>query len=581
MLEKLRKFLGQDRDKVIKDYMQEYTRKSSIAFSVITTIIMFFIGIVLTISSGFQASSGSFMIVISGLVSLILSYKGKPKLGNIILIAVVLLTVIAVPYFLIGSPRLPYLLIGNVLVLLSLIIPLGIVVNKTLALIIALLSLIHISIVMVLNGEGIDFFVKNFPIILQGLLVTGVFVFYTTYLRDKMVNIIQDYNANLEDMVEKRTEELNETNKALFKRNEQMRKELEMAERVQKNIIPTEMDFPKREELTFGSNYSSMESIGGDLYDVIRVGSNAYGFLIVDVSGHGVPAALITTMAKVSFNTHTGWDIPTANTCKRVNEEIFRFIGDLEYYLTAYYCVLNLENGKLMFTNAGHHPAIVYRKETGKLEYLDTMGYFIGAFEEGTYETGEIEIHNGDRILLFTDGIIEARNNKREFYGYERLKDFIINNSHLGTKEFVDMLIEDVGGFCGDQPQDDDRAILYIEMVTTMSPEKSPQEVLSIEARKFHTEHKEEVKEEFILKEEYSKAIDFIKSKEFREAIEILGKLSEQFPDNPKVLHSLGIAYYKVGELEKAYDILKKALDKDQSNEVLKKNLSIVLKKLN
>jgi len=434
---------------------------------------------------------------------------------------------------------------------------------------------------MVLNGEGIDFFIKNFPIILQGLLVTGVFVFYTTYLRDKMVNIIQDYNANLEDMVEKRTEELNKANKVLSKRNEQMRNELEMAERVQKNIIPTEMDFPKREELTFGSNYSSMESIGGDLYDVIRVGRNAYGFLIIDVSGHGVPAALITTMAKVSFNTHTGWDIPTAVTCKRVNEEIFRFIGDLEYYLTAYYCVLNLEDGKLMFTNAGHHPAIVYRKETGNIEHLDTMGFFIGAFEEGTYETGEIEINNGDRILLFTDGIIEARNNEREFYGYERLKDFIINNSQIHTKKFVDKLVEDVGEFCGDQPQDDDRAILYVEMVTKMSPEKSPQEVLSIEARKLHTEHKEESKEEFILKEEYSKAINFIKSEEYREAIEILGKLSEQFPDNPKVLHSLGIAYYKAGELEKAYDILKKALDKDQTNEVLKKNLSIVLKKLN
>ena len=400
---------------------------------------------------------------------------------------------------------------------------------------------------------------------------------------EKQNEQIQKYNESLEQMVAKRTEELNEANKVLSQRNEQMKRELEMAERVQRSIIPDEMDFPKRKELTFGSNYSSMESIGGDLYDVIRVGRNAYGMLMVDVSGHGVPAALITTMAKVSFNSHTSWNIPTGKTCKSVNEEIYRFIGDLEHYLTAYYGILNLEDGYFSFTNAGHHPAILYRTDTGKIESLDTIGFFIGAFEDVEYGTGRVEINPGDRLLLFTDGIIEARNENNEFYSYERLYDFIIHNSDLPTKEFVDKLINNVKEYCGNQPQDDDRAILCIEMVSKISPEKTPEEMLNIEARKIEAEaekDKKEYEEAEFLKNNYGKAIELIKLKKYDEALVILEELLDKHPDNPKILHSLGVAYFKSGNLEKAKQVLEDALQKDRSNEVLRKNLTIVMRKL-
>lgn len=289
----------------------------------------------------------------------------------------------------------------------------------------------------------------------------------------KLYEQLEDYSKNLEKKVEERTYELNEANKELnvtnnelSKKNKIMERELEMAKRVQEGIIPTEEEFPKRNELKMAAHYSAMESVGGDLYDIIRIGRNSYGFLMADVSGHGVPSALITTMAKVSFTSNSGYGIASGDIFKAVNTEMFNFIGDLEYYLTAYYCIIDLETGVLQYSNAGHHPAVLYRAETKSIEQLDTSGFLVGAFDGVDYESKSIELKNGDRILLFTDGIIEARNRNGEFYEYERFMDYVNKNSHLSPKEFITNLVADVETFCDGEPPDDDRTILYFEFVS-------------------------------------------------------------------------------------------------------------------
>ncbi len=279
---------------------------------------------------------------------------------------------------------------------------------------------------------------------------------------------IQKYSQNLEGMVEQRTAELNSANKELTAVNKQLLSELEMARRVQQGIIPSAETFPRRAELSIGSSYLSMASVGGDLYDVVRIGRNSYGFLIADVSGHGVPAALITTMAKVSFSTHSLFGVPPDEICAKVNRDIHRIIADLGYYLTAYFGILNLENGIFQFTNAGHHAALVWRKRDGSIEKLDSPGLFIGISEDGNYETRVANIEAGDRILLFTDGIVEARNPAGDFFEYERLYDYIETHSELTPTDFVDGLIKTVDAFCDGKPADDDRAVLYVEFVQKM-----------------------------------------------------------------------------------------------------------------
>lgn len=282
---------------------------------------------------------------------------------------------------------------------------------------------------------------------------------------EKQKEEIQKYSETLEERVEQRTAELNNANEELTEINKKFRSELEMARRVQQGIIPDEASFPRRDEMRLASVYESMGTVGGDLYDVIRIGKNSYGFLIADVSGHGVPAALITTMAKVSFNTHSHWGTAPAQICDKVNRETHQLIADLGYYLTAYYGILDLEDGRFEYTNAGHHPALLCRAEDGKVEKLDTEGLFIGISENGKYTSGSAVMAPGDKILLFTDGIVEARNDAGEKYGFERLIPFFADHRDMRPKDLVAALLKEIDKFYGVKDPDDDRAALVIEFM--------------------------------------------------------------------------------------------------------------------
>ncbi len=267
---------------------------------------------------------------------------------------------------------------------------------------------------------------------------------------------LNQYNVHLEDMVHKRTMELSS-------KNELMLRDLRMAQRVQQNIIPNEQRFPKSDNLEFGSKYLSMDDVGGDLYDIIRVSQKKYAFLIADVSGHGVPAALITTMAKVAYHSHTIPSRPPGEINFKVHQDLFHFIGDLEYYLTAYLGIIDLETGVFEYSNAGHHPALVYRHQTREIIPLDTEGILIGAVELGIFNSKSFVLQDQDRLIMYTDGIIEARNLEGELYDYDRLTQYIKAFGHLQTKDFVEKMIADVDQFCNGRPADDDRAVLCID----------------------------------------------------------------------------------------------------------------------
>lgn len=397
---------------------------------------------------------------------------------------------------------------------------------------------------------------------------------------NKMAEIIQNYNENLEKMVQDRTMELNNANKQLQKNNEDMLRELDMAKRVQQSILPTEKTLPHINNLNFGTEYKSMESIGGDLFDVIRAGKHGYGILMADVSGHGVPAALITTMVKVAFNSNTHWNAKPSEVCSKVNKEMFRFIGDLDYYLTAYYGIVNLETGEFTYTNAGHHPALVYKSQDRDIIELDTDGFFIGAFEDVNYETKSIKLERGDKILLLTDGITEARNSKGEFYGMERVIDFLKVHHHLSPKEFVKIFFQDVNEFGESRPADDDRAILFVEYLSPLEKGQHQAELKFeggiIQAETDEKEEKHNTETQFL----YKKALNFIKNENFEEAEKIFLELKKEDPNNPKILHGLGITYYKQNKLKEAHNMLQEAIKRDSQNELIMKNLNIVIKKI-
>lgn len=391
-------------------------------------------------------------------------------------------------------------------------------------------------------------------------------------------NTIREYNENLEKKVEERTAELNVANEELVKKHQEMMRDLNMARRIQLSIIPSEKDYPQMNELNMGSQYNSMDSVGGDIYDIIHITDKIFGFLMADVSGHGVPAALITAMVKVSFNSNSALGLLPGEICSKVNKEIYKLIGDLDYFLTAYYGILNFETGEFTYTNAGHHAAILYRAKTRNIEHLDTVGFMIGIMEEGNYETQSIQLEPGDKVLLLTDGIPEARNKEKEFYEYDRLIEFATHNMHLSPKTFVDKLIIDVDSFCGGAPVTDDRAIMCLEFIRPIDAKHSMQESLKIETRQIQSKEKESLSNE--IKIQHKRALDFIKTSSFSEALEILHELNDKDPKNSMVKNTLGITYYKMGRLEDAYNAFREGVELNKNNKNLQRNLALMKNRL-
>lgn len=397
---------------------------------------------------------------------------------------------------------------------------------------------------------------------------------------------IEKQNEELEEKVKERTKELEFANRELTMRHEEMLNELVMAERVQQNIIPNEDTFSKIKGVVLGSDYLAMERIGGDIYDVIRVGENTYGFLIADVTGHGIPAALITTMVKVSFNTHSKRGKKPSEVLCDVNNEMVKFIGDLDYFLTAYYCMLNLDKGEITFSNAAHHPALLYRRNHNKIEKLDTKGFILGYKNDIKYISDTVSLQEGDRILLYTDGITEARSNDNKEYGYDRLLQFYKMNVDKRPQEFVDKLINDVQKFCGSRSANDDQSVLCIDFIHKTKT-KNIKDNIQIGFSYIDEEEKninETEKKNFDnnkINDIYKKALQLIKTNEYDKGSDMLNNLKETLPNSIKLINNLAVAYYKSGKYEKAHNLLTITMQdiKDLEN-LLDKNLNIVKKKI-
>lgn len=246
-------------------------------------------------------------------------------------------------------------------------------------------------------------------------------------------------------------------------KNRQFERELEMSRRVQESVLSLSAQLDCIPGVSVGFRRQFMESVGGDLVDIHPMGEGKTGFLIADVSGHGVPAAFISTMAKVSFGHHARPGLSAGMVLERVNADIQRMIGDLDHFVAAYYGVLDTSAGVFEYANAGHHSAILFRRKTGNVEKLDASGPVMGFLELARYETGKTDLEPGDRLLFVTDGILEARGPDGEFFEFERISDFFVRHADLEPQGFVDALFGEIDRYSGTSPQMDDRAALCVE----------------------------------------------------------------------------------------------------------------------
>lgn len=285
---------------------------------------------------------------------------------------------------------------------------------------------------------------------------------------------IERYSQTLEVKVAERTQALHEANSMLRLRNDQIEEEVQMAAAVQRKIIPTEAELPSTPCLSFGARYQAMANVGGDLYDVIDLGEQTYAFIIGDVSGHGIPAALIAAMAKVSFRSHSTLGRQPNQILSAVNEEMCQLIGDETYFLSAFIALLDVKDGNLRFANAGHHPALL-RHPGGTVEELDIPdGQLIGIAEDFQCSCGVATMQVSDRLVLYTDGIIEARSRNGDYYDISRLQKLLADYGDSRPSALVGSILEEVSLFSSGMQQSDDRAILVIGLNALQGPDYCP-----------------------------------------------------------------------------------------------------------
>ncbi len=435
-----------------------------------------------------------------------------------------------------------------------------------------------------------------FPIIKENkvvaLLLFGFDNKVTSMIRDNIVELLDGFSLNfgltlktveliqvLEDKVAKRTKDLRSANSQLKKVNEEISiknksklKEIEIGANIQRTVVPDPRNIPQLGPLSLGAIWIPMpmkigknqenvnvKEVSGDFYNYYKVNDDEVGIVIADASGHGIPAALLTMMASAAFSFNSRKGGTTAEICSRSNKEVYNAIGDIGYYLTAFYMKINLKNLKVQYTNAGHHKAIIYRAKTGKLEEWDSDGFFIGSFEEAEYGYGDDQLYPGDKVIMATDGIEEARNDKGEFFEEERLKEFILENKDLHAKDFCDKLNEYVLEFCNGQPANDDRTVVVIDIAKIV--EESPNVLMEKILTDINLEKYEKAKDKALMYiDKYGESLNVLErlgeiyfvQNQLDSAEKIYSKAHKLFPKSPLPVKELSKIAYSKKEYEKS-----------------------------
>jgi phosphoserine phosphatase RsbU/P len=238
--------------------------------------------------------------------------------------------------------------------------------------------------------------------------------------------------------------------------------ELEMARQIQLSILPHSI--PKLAGLDIAAHYLPMTSVAGDFYDFIQIDDKHIGVLIADVSGHGLPSALIASMLQVALTGQAGHASEPAKVLLGLNRAL---CGKFTHnFVTAAYVYMDLENNRMRYGGAGHPPMLQWRNSTGKATQVLENGLVLGIIDEASYEALEFPLEPGDRYVLYTDGILEAANSAQEQFGADRLMSFMKNHKHLEAEPFSQTLLDDLSGWSNqtvDQGQQDDITLLVID----------------------------------------------------------------------------------------------------------------------
>ena len=238
--------------------------------------------------------------------------------------------------------------------------------------------------------------------------------------------------------------------------------ELRTARRIQRSLLPAEL--PRLPGAELAVRYIPMAAVGGDLYDCMQISDHHLGLLVADVAGHGIPAALIASMVKTAAVAQSRVADKPAELLEGINR---RLCGQVDgHYVTAAYVYVNLDTGQLRHASAGHPPPFFVSRTDQTVHAIGDSGLLLGFMPDARYTTTELALTPGDRLVLYTDGVVEAASPSGEFFDPMRLREMLQQHTELSPETWADRLLERLTEWSGKPALelDDDLTLVVLDL---------------------------------------------------------------------------------------------------------------------
>lgn len=342
---------------------------------------------------------------------------------------------------------------------------------------------------------------------------------------------VLNYRRDLEHQIREATAHLSQANAELQQKDREIQTELDFAAEIQKEMIPQQ--HAPWNAVQFGILYRPMQKVSGDFLNVYKK-DQAIFVLLADVSGHGVPAALITMAANDAFAAAIRQSDSPAAVFREVNSQLSEQIKTQDY-LTAFLVRID-EKLRLTYANASHQKALHYHRKTHTIEAYDTAGLFIGAMSDATdsYEEKTSRLEFGDLLVLFTDGITEQANPRGEEFGHNRLQDLILQHNEQSPQAIADLVHDELLRFAEGARIRDDVSMIVLRV---------------------HPHYRQ-----FI--EKFNETVQAMKRRMLDDSSRLLEDLWKLYPEFPALPFLSARIYYQLREFELAEKHVKMHLEK-------------------
>ncbi|MEI7828812.1 MAG: SpoIIE family protein phosphatase [Prolixibacteraceae bacterium] len=237
--------------------------------------------------------------------------------------------------------------------------------------------------------------------------------------------------------------------------------DLNISREIQQAILPKKFPpFPDEPSFDIYASMVAAHEVGGDFYDFFMIDKHRLGFVIGDVSGKGISAAIFMAVSRTLIRA-TGLKGDSVSECMRYANNLLCKESVSSMFVTVFYGILNTQSGIVDYVNAGHNPPFLLSSDGISMVEI-TDGLALGVLDDFSFRSGKLELKKGDKLILYTDGVIDAYNQEETVYGEEKFINFLNHSFNLPVEALIKTSFVDINDFVGDAPQSDDITLLGI-----------------------------------------------------------------------------------------------------------------------